>query len=281
LLENVEGFARNGGLKFISEGLAAINARAGTSYRVRDRLLNAAEFGVPQMRRRYFIVALRSGVDFEFPIPTHGPGARSFVTPWAAFKGLEPPDESLTPRGRWADLLPSIPEGKNYLWHTLRGGGQRLFGWRTRYWSFLFKLARDKPSPTIVASPSQNTGPYHWENRLLSTAELARLQAFPLGYTFCGDRASRQRQIGNAVPPLLAEHLGRELMVTLGGKPPKILRYDIPNEISNTSDTPEQSEISTVPQKYHCFIGDHPDHPGTGRGPKGSKTRSRQHQEAV
>jgi len=38
--------------------------------------------------------------------------------------------------GKWGDLIPSISEGQNYLWHTDRGGGQPLFGWRTHYWSF-------------------------------------------------------------------------------------------------------------------------------------------------
>ncbi len=46
-------------------------------------------------------------------------------------------EPSLRMTGKWADLLPSIPEGENYLWHTPRGGGLPLCGWRTRYWSFL------------------------------------------------------------------------------------------------------------------------------------------------
>ena len=60
----------------------------------------------------------------------------------------------LNSTGRWSALLPSIPEGHNYLWHTPRNkqkGSEPLFGWRTRYWSFLLKLAKNQPSWTIQA----------------------------------------------------------------------------------------------------------------------------------
>ena len=73
-------------------------------------------------------------------------------------------------------LLPSIPEGENYLWHTNRGGGLQLFGWRTRYWSFLLKLAKSLPSWTIQAQPASAIGPFHWRSRKLTTREMCRLQ---------------------------------------------------------------------------------------------------------
>ena len=72
-----------------------------------------------------------------------------------------PKDEDLNVRGKWVGLLPSIPEGKNYLWHTSRGGGLPLFGWRTRYWTFLLKLAKNRPSWTIQAQPGPAVGPFH------------------------------------------------------------------------------------------------------------------------
>src|SRR6185312_12245754 len=110
-------------------------------------------------------------------------------------------------RGKWADLLPSIPPGMNYLWHTDRGGGEPLFGWRRRYWSFLLKLAPDQPSWTIQAQPGPATGPFHWDNRRLTGREMARLQTFPDDIQITGSLADAQRQIGNAVPSLLAEVL--------------------------------------------------------------------------
>ena len=58
-------------------------------------------------------------------------------TAWDALGDLPEPDEDLRIRGKWGDLLSSIPEGSNYLWHTERGGGLPLFGWRRRFWNFL------------------------------------------------------------------------------------------------------------------------------------------------
>ena len=124
----------------------------------------------------------------------------------------------LNPTGKWAGLLKSIPEGKNYLWHTPRGAGEPLFGWRTRYWSFLLKLAKDRPSWTIQAAPGPATGPFHWKSRLLSIEEVARLQTFPIDYEFTGDRRSMLRQIGNAVPCAIGELLGLEIRRQLLGK---------------------------------------------------------------
>ncbi len=204
LIENVEGF-RRGGLRFLLEGFRRINQHSGTRYRAAWKILNAADYGVPQARRRLFLVAFRDGRDFEFPEATH---VDNRVTCWDAIGALARKDRSdLALRGRWAKLLPSIPEGQNYLWHTNRGGGKPLFGWRTKYWSFLLKLAKNQPAWTIPASPAQNAGPFHWCNRELRTSEMLKLQTFPTDLFVAGTRAERQRQIGNAVPPLLAEVL--------------------------------------------------------------------------
>jgi DNA (cytosine-5)-methyltransferase 1 len=125
--------------------------------------------------------------------------------------------EDLAVKGKWADLLPSIPEGENYLWHTDRGGGMPLFGWRRCYWSFLLKLAKDKPSWTIQAQPGPAIGPFHWANRRLSMRELCRLQTFPDDVVVTGARGSVQRQLGNAVPSLLAEVFARAIRTQLLG----------------------------------------------------------------
>ena len=110
--------------------------------------------------------------------------------------------------GRWAELLPSIPEGRNYLHHTERGDGVRLFGWRRRYWSFLLKLSKRLPSWTITAQPGPAIGPFHWKSRRLSPLELCRLQTFPAGYEIDGDLRTIQLQLGNAVPSALAKTPG-------------------------------------------------------------------------
>ena len=99
-------------------------------------------------------------------------------------------------------LLPTIPEGQNYLWHTERGGGEPLFGWRRRYWSFLLKLAKDLPSWTIQAQPGPATGPFHWDNRRLSVREMARMQTFPDNVVIKGEYAPGTCSASLAMPCL-------------------------------------------------------------------------------
>jgi DNA (cytosine-5)-methyltransferase 1 len=151
LLENVKGIASNshkgeGGLKFLQEGLGTINRRQRTEYDIQLIHLNAADYGVPQIRERLFIVASIDGRKLTMPPPTHGDrdGLEPYRTAWDAIGDLDEETRraDLEPTGKWASLLNSIPEGKNYLWHTPRGEGQSLFGWRTRYWSFLLKLSK-------------------------------------------------------------------------------------------------------------------------------------------
>jgi DNA (cytosine-5)-methyltransferase 1 len=161
-------------------------------------------------------------------------------------------------------LLKSIPEGHNYLWHTPRGGGAHLFGWRTRYWSFLLKLSKNRPSWTIQAEPGPATGPFHWRSRLLSIEELARLQTFPDSYRIFGARASAHRQAGNAVPCAIGELLGLEIRRQfLGERVRKTLKL-IP---SHREDCPPPERARPIPKRYHKLRGAHPDHPGSGRGP--------------
>lgn len=114
-----------------------------------------------------------------------------------------------------------LPEGQNYLWHTPRNEGLPLFVWRTRYWSFLLKLAKTRPSWTIQAQPGPHTGPFHWNNRRLTTQELCRLQTLPDGLRFALSRNETQRLLGNAVPSLLAEVLARKIRRQLLGAPAK------------------------------------------------------------
>lgn len=228
ILENVYGLAYKGkdeGLFFLQERLNAINKKKKTQYSFTWQVLNSAYYGVPQIRERVFIIGCRKGSPFRFPQPSFAPEAdgsaenlfiaEGFRTAWDAIGDLDDPDEDLFPSkvgGQWGDLLPSIPEGKNYLWHTNRGGGKDLFGWRTRYWSFLLKLSKEMPSWTIQAQPGTAIGPFHWKNRRLTMREMARLQTFPDDVEVVGGNSNVQRQIGNAVPSLLAEVLGRALL---------------------------------------------------------------------
>ena len=140
-------------------------------------------------------------------------GPLPHFTTGQALAGVDAPAESgEVVRGRWGHLLPEIPPGENYLHYTAeRGHTDPIFEWRSRYWSFLLKLDPNRPSPTIQAQPGPNVGPFHWENRRLRVPELRRLFTFPDDYAFVGRRGSVQSQIGNSVPPLLAEHVGRSV----------------------------------------------------------------------
>jgi DNA (cytosine-5)-methyltransferase 1 len=192
-------------------------------YRCTWRVLNAADYGVPQLRPRLFIVGVPKGKRVpELPEPTHGgrwerrrtgSGDRPHVTTGDALAGLEcvsEPEEVL--RGQWAHLLPEIPPGENYLHFTgERGHPTPVFKWRSRYWSFLLKLDPQRPSPTIQAQPGPNVGPFHWDNRRLRVPELKRLFTFPDDFEFVGSRSAVQAQIGNSVPPLLAQHVSQAL----------------------------------------------------------------------
>ena len=171
-------------------------------------------------------------------------------------------------RGRWAELLPTVPEGQNYLWHTDRGGGVPLFGWRRRYWSFLLKLAKDRPSWTVQAQPGPATGPFHWRNRLLSARELARLQTFPDDVVIVGARGSVVRQLGNAVPSLLAEVLGRALLEQVFEHRPATGRPTLLPERATHVPPPETP--TAVPTRFLTLAGTHEAHPGTGRGYRSS-----------
>lgn len=192
-------------------------------YRFRWQVLNAADYGVPQARPRLFIVGARGREKLpELPEPSHHGqwerrttvgGPLPHVTTGEVLAGLrtEPEREEVV-RGRWGHLLPEIPPGENYLHFTTeRGHEHPLFAWRSRYWSFLLKLNPDKPSPTIQAQPGPNVGPFHWENRRLRVPELRRLFTFPDEFDFVGKRISVQAQIGNSVPPLLAQRVAESV----------------------------------------------------------------------
>lgn len=193
-------------------------------------VLNAADYGIPQLRPRLFIVGAPKGCTTPaLPAPTHGGRwERQHSGSWqqphvtvgeALGNSVTDPEPREVVGGRWGHLLPEIPPGGNYLHFTAeRGHPNPLFEWRSRYWSFLLKLDPKRPSPTIQAQPGPYVGPFHWENRRLRVPELKRLFTFPDDFELAGSRSSIQAQIGNSVPPALAEAVARSVAETGASK---------------------------------------------------------------
>lgn len=195
-------------------------------YSVNQRVMLAADYGVPQRRQRLIIVGSLEGTP-ALPEPTHtGPHerrvwnvegrCRMHVTTGEAIGDLASRDDLAEAEevvaGKYGHLLPDVPPGDNYLFYTAkRGHPDPRFEWRKRFWSFLLKLDPNQPSPTIQAQPGPYVGPFHWDSRRLRVAEIKRLQTFPDRFKLHGNRRAQQRQIGNAVPPLLAECVAESL----------------------------------------------------------------------
>lgn len=264
VLENVQGFVQGPGeaISWLHTELRAINEMNGTSYCLDFRLIDAAEYGVPQHRVRAILVATRDGSAFCWPEATTKTNP---ISAWEAIGELQPAETPVA-TGKWAPLLATIPEGKNYLWHTDRGGGLPLFGYRARYWSFLLKLGRQRPSWTLPAHPGPATGPFHWANRPLAVEEALRLQSFPMNWSLAGGYREKIQQIGNATPPLLAEQIARSAAFTLlGSLPTSRLTHEIER---NATPLPPLEDTGAVPAAFLSLVGNHEAHPGPGKGPK-------------
>ncbi|UXT39759.1 DNA cytosine methyltransferase [Agrobacterium tumefaciens] len=221
ILENVKGLA----YKVHAEALGTIVTRAEKlGYKVVIGVVNAADFGVPQIRERCFVIGSLDG-KIDLPRQTHSKKATDGLLPWvtagAVLDDLDT-EENASSDGHFAggqhhDLLRQVPPGENYLYFTeKRGHPYPKFEWRSRYWSFLLKLSPDMPSWTIQARRSNNMGPFHWRNRILRISEIKRLQTFPDEFQLAGTIEQQWRQVGNAVPPMLAAAVGRSVAECIG-----------------------------------------------------------------
>ncbi|MCI6091024.1 DNA cytosine methyltransferase [bacterium] len=160
-------------------------------YVVKHKILNAADYGVPQTRQRVIIVGVRKDIDFEYvyPQPTHDKNGENGLPRWVsvgeAMSVIPDPD------------LPNDLPNHEYSKYKLNFNG--YIGHR--------ELDPDKPAPTVTARGDNKGGvvilPHPNATRRMSCRELATVQSFPLNYYFFGNRSSVYRQIGNAVPPLL------------------------------------------------------------------------------
>ncbi len=213
IMENVAGLLAPRNREYFNSILATISDR----YTVLPpRIVNAADYGVPQKRMRVMVIGFLKG-RLEFPPPTHRPGcyvaAGSILRRGEALGNNNP---SKVVYAKTPDLRPSPYAGQLF-----NGGGRAI--------NF------DQPAPTILASAGGNkthfvdeldlVPHYHkhlWEGgkpmvgtlrgaRRLTVRESALLQSFPADMQFEGSRSSQYTQIGNAVPPRLAEVVGASI----------------------------------------------------------------------
>ena len=184
------------------------------------RILDAADFGVPQFRERLIIVGLKEG-KYQFPCPTHGPDSpdrRHYYTSRLAIAGVTSKVPGATIGGRHGHLLNDIPPGLNYSFYTEQMRHPTpFFGWRSKFSDYLYKADPETPVRTIKAQGGQYTGPFHWENRTFTIEELKRLQTFPDDYTIIGNRQKIIHQLGNSVPPQLARILALSILQQVFG----------------------------------------------------------------
>ena len=206
LFENVYGIIGAQGGKPWEEILQSFSD---VGYKLFYRIVDAADYGVPQHRERLIIVGLKEG-EFKFPRPTHGPDSldeEPFYNAETALEGLVlSGDESKSGiGGRYGTLLNDIPPGLNYSFYTEEMGHPNpVFAWRSKFSDFLYKADPSTPVRTIKASGGAYTGPFHWDNRFFALGEYKRLQTFPDDYEISGNKQTAVKQIGNSVPPQLA-----------------------------------------------------------------------------
>ena len=214
LFENVESLMHPTN-KVIIDRFIEIITEAGYDYRIVRA--NALEYGVPQKRKRLFIIGTKGTFKREEPVKTHcapekcgETGLKPYETAGKAIAGFEGDEYfeeyEVTKGGTYYDDLCEVPPGQNYKALTAWAGYPNpKFVADKRFWNFLLKLSPDEPSWTVCAQPGPWVAPFHWDNRRLRAPELAAIQTFPRGYKFCGTRRSVQKQIGNAVPCLMGK----------------------------------------------------------------------------
>ncbi len=230
LVENVPGLRTLFNGTILDDLLTKLQTRR---YNVNVSILSSERYGVPQARKRIFIVGIK-GEHYRFPKPSN-----KQITLWDAISDLPLLNKNITsteyrskPKNKYQEfmrkesnhisnhtatkhtkqtkrIISMVPEGKNY--KALPKHLQKIRNVHIA-WT---RLDSSKPSLTIDTGHRHHFHPK--ANRVPTVRESARIQSFPDNFRFFGNKTSQYRQVGNAVPPLLALKLGERLLETLGG----------------------------------------------------------------
>lgn len=234
LFENVYGIIGAQGGEAWREILKSFSD---VGYRLFFRIIDAADYGVPQHRERLIIVGLKEG-EFKFPRPTHGPDSlddEPFYNAETAVTGvvLTAEESKRGIGGRYGALLDNIPPGLNYSFYTEEMGHPNpIFAWRSKFSDFLYKADPNVPVRTIKAQGGAYTGPFHWNNRFFAYPEYKRLQTFPDDYEISGTKQIAVKQIGNSVPPQMARMMAIAIRQ-------QVFKTDFPFKLSFLDETEE------------------------------------------
>ena len=252
LFENVSGFRRMYGGRAYH---ALVESLHTLGYATHHQILNALNYGVPQSRDRAFVIGFRDSAPFQFPSATHGPGGLLGELPYltladalsdlpliqsgeVGLKYAKRSQNSYQAKMRQGVRRLTEHEGPNHgeklakmmsfvgVGGTIADVPEELRP-RSYFANTYSRLWWDRPSTTVTrnfGTPSSSRCIHPFADRGLTTREGARLQSFPDWYKFRGTRTEKNLQIGNAVPPLLAEALGVQVFAAITRKRPRLSR---------------------------------------------------------
>lgn len=213
MMENVPGIKSLEDGKYVSE---IYDELSDSGYDINFGIINTADYGVPQTRNRFILIADRDGKSY-FPEKTHNES--DYVTVEEAFEDL--PDLEV---GEKSDKIPNH-RASNHQQKTVNKIAKADWGETIPYenWGQKSRLHPKEPSPTLLAGKRINFHKAHPDfNRGLTVRERARIQTFPDNYEFEGSLTEQKRQTGNAFPPKAAQKIATNLIESDDG-----IRFDL------------------------------------------------------
>jgi DNA (cytosine-5)-methyltransferase 1 len=240
LAENVGGLTSAHGGNALKAILGDLESAGTFGYGLTTHYYRAEDYGVPQTRHRLIIVGIRRDLGKRFCVPR--PTTKdSPVTVYTALQGIPdnaPNNEHTRQSQKVVERLMATKPGEN-AWTANLPDHLKLNVKTTRLSQIYKRLDPNKPAYTITGSGGGGTHCYHWEEpRALTNRERARIQTFPDDFVFEGSKESVRKQIGMAVPPLLAKVIFEAALKTLLAIPYDSVRASH-EEISSLPFTPD------------------------------------------